>query len=244
MRIGDGLNDQIALNQSNIGIAITDNVNGFYPSSDGILIADQLKSLPQILSLSRYARFVLKTSLAFSVFYILIGVSFAVAGSLTPIVAAILMPLSSITVVGLVTALVSFKAKKLDYTDNEKLKDMISAEMFDLFDKPELADKIRMTPPPQPSPMQVQMEQLQLQEQMLKNQLLQVQIQTTQMDSQSGAVKAQASMEGATNGRISATSKSTVDKAKVQETSVNTALRPVEALANLNKGNTNGNKTE
>lgn len=114
LMIGDGLNDQIALHQSDMGIAVTENVNGFYPSSDGILLADQLTQLPQILSLTRYARLVLKVSLAFSVFYNLIGITFAVAGSLTPIVAAILMPLSSITVVGLVTALVSFKAKRLE----------------------------------------------------------------------------------------------------------------------------------
>ena len=111
--IGDGLNDQIALNQSDVGIAVTENVTGFYHNSDGIMIASHFEKLPQLLALSRYAKIVLKASLAFSVFYNLIGITFAVAGSLTPIVAAILMPLSSITVVGLVTALVSFKAKRL-----------------------------------------------------------------------------------------------------------------------------------
>ena len=114
LMIGDGLNDQVALNQSDIGLAVADNINGFYPSSDGILVADAFDKLPRLLSLSRYSRRVLKSSLAFSVFYNLIGIAFAVAGSLTPIVAAILMPLSSITVVGLVTALVSLKAKKLE----------------------------------------------------------------------------------------------------------------------------------
>lgn len=113
LMIGDGLNDQVALHQSDMGIAVTDTVTGFYPNSDGILITEQIIKLPEILSLSRYAKIVLKASLAFSVFYNLIGLTFAVAGSLTPIVAAILMPLSSITVVGFVTALVSFKAKKL-----------------------------------------------------------------------------------------------------------------------------------
>jgi Cu+-exporting ATPase len=114
LMIGDGLNDQVALNQSDIGLAVADNINGFYPSSDGILVADAFDKLPRLLSLSKYSKRVLKSSLAFSVFYNLIGIAFAVAGSLTPIVAAILMPLSSITVVGLVTALVSLKAKKLE----------------------------------------------------------------------------------------------------------------------------------
>lgn len=114
LMIGDGLNDQVALNHSDIGLAVAQNVNGFYPSSDGILVAGSFNRLPELLTLSRYSSRVLKSSLAFSVFYNLIGISFAVAGSLTPIVAAILMPLSSITVVGLVTALVSLKSKKLN----------------------------------------------------------------------------------------------------------------------------------
>jgi len=78
------------------------------------LVADAFDKLPRLLKLSKYSKRVLKSSLAFSVFYNLIGIAFAVAGSLTPIVAAILMPLSSITVVGLVTALVSLRAKKLE----------------------------------------------------------------------------------------------------------------------------------
>ncbi len=114
LMIGDGLNDQVALNQSDIGLAVAENINGFYPSSDGILVADAFDKLPRLLKLSKYSKRVLKSSLAFSVFYNLIGIAFAVAGSLTPIVAAILMPLSSITVVGLVTALVSLRAKKLE----------------------------------------------------------------------------------------------------------------------------------
>ncbi|MBO6517699.1 MAG: HAD-IC family P-type ATPase [Bacteroidia bacterium] len=113
LMIGDGLNDQIALNKSDIGIAVADSINGFYPSSDGILVADSFNKLPEFMELARYSKTVLKVSLAFSVFYNLIGITVAVIGSLTPIVAAILMPLSSITVVGLVTALVSLKAKKL-----------------------------------------------------------------------------------------------------------------------------------
>ena len=113
LMIGDGLNDQTALHRSDIGLAVADNINGFYPSADGILLSESFDKLPAMLALSKYSERVLKASLAFSVFYNLIGITFAVAGSLTPIVAAILMPLSSITVVGLVTALVSFQARKL-----------------------------------------------------------------------------------------------------------------------------------
>lgn len=113
LMVGDGLNDQVALHESSVGLAVAQTINGFYPSTDGILVEESFDKLPELLQLSKYSEVVLKASLSFSVFYNLIGISFAVAGSLTPIVAAILMPLSSITVVGLVTALVSVKAKKL-----------------------------------------------------------------------------------------------------------------------------------
>ncbi|HRO76800.1 MAG TPA: hypothetical protein PLP27_11700, partial [Crocinitomicaceae bacterium] len=58
------------------------------------------------LGLSHYAKKVLKICLVFSLTYNAIGLSFATMGLLTPLVAAILMPLSSITVVGLSTLLV------------------------------------------------------------------------------------------------------------------------------------------
>jgi P-type Cu+ transporter len=111
--IGDGLNDQIALSASDIGLVVTEHINGFYPSSDGVLMSDQLNKLPALMKLGSYATPVLWISLAFSILYNFIGISFAVTGQLNPMIAAILMPISSITVVGLVTALVSRKAKKL-----------------------------------------------------------------------------------------------------------------------------------
>jgi len=113
LMIGDGLNDQIALTSSDIGLVVAQNINGFYPNSDGVLMSEQMSKLPLLMRLGSYATSVLWLSLTFSILYNLIGLSFAVTGQLNPMIAAVLMPISSITVVGLVTALVSRKAKKL-----------------------------------------------------------------------------------------------------------------------------------
>ena len=111
--LGDGLNDAVALKESHFGIALTESLNGFYPNAKGVLLASEFRLFPKFLQLARYSRQVLQVGLIFSLLYNLIGLAFAVSGLLTPIVAAILMPLSSVTVVSLDTALVRRKALKL-----------------------------------------------------------------------------------------------------------------------------------
>lgn len=110
--VGDGLNDAGALRQANVGIAITDDLAAFTPSSDAILSGKSMAYLPEFIQLSKDALRIVKQSFIISFAYNAIGISFAVSGHLSPLVAAILMPLSSVSVVLFTTAEVSLKARK------------------------------------------------------------------------------------------------------------------------------------
>lgn len=97
--IGDGLNDAGALKQSDVGVVITESLNNFTPASDMILSADRFDRLPAMFALSR--RLVMHVFIAYglALMYNTVGLSYAVQGQLSPIIAAILMPASSITIV-------------------------------------------------------------------------------------------------------------------------------------------------
>ncbi|NCA19665.1 MAG: HAD family hydrolase [Crocinitomicaceae bacterium] len=109
LMIGDGLNDTGAIGIAQVGIAISEDMFRFTPSSDAILDAKQLIKLPNYLKAVSYSKTVLRSCLSFSIFYNTIGLSFATSGTLTPFVAAILMPTSSISVVLLSTLMVQLK---------------------------------------------------------------------------------------------------------------------------------------
>lgn len=103
MMIGDGLNDSGALAQSNVGISISENVNVFSPACDGILDASQFDKIAFFLRYSKNAMKTIYMSFGLSLLYNVVGLSYAVTGNLLPIVAAIIMPLSTITIVSFVT---------------------------------------------------------------------------------------------------------------------------------------------
>ena len=113
MMLGDGLNDAGALAQSNVGISISENINVFSPACDAILDATNFNKLPKFIQLSNKTITIIKISFIISFLYNIIGLSFAVTGNLSPIIAAILMPISSITVVVFVTISTNLIAKKL-----------------------------------------------------------------------------------------------------------------------------------
>jgi Cu+-exporting ATPase len=112
MMIGDGLNDAGALAQSNVGISISENVNVFSPACDGIIDASQFSKIGYFLIYSKNAMRTIYMSFGLSLLYNIVGLSFAVTGNLSPLVAAIIMPLSSITVVSFVTLMSNYFAKK------------------------------------------------------------------------------------------------------------------------------------
>jgi len=110
LMIGDGLNDAGALQQSNVGITISDDINNFTPSCDAILDASKFSLLPAVLRLARASRRLIGLSFAVSLVYNFIGLYFAMRGMLTPVAAAILMPCSTISIVIIATGFSSFVA--------------------------------------------------------------------------------------------------------------------------------------
>lgn len=99
LMVGDGLNDAGALQEAHFGISIAEDNNQFTPASDGILTASSFEKMPDFIRLSRQARMIVIAAFALSLIYNIIGVSVAVQGLLSPVVAAILMPLSSVSIV-------------------------------------------------------------------------------------------------------------------------------------------------
>jgi P-type Cu+ transporter len=99
MMLGDGLNDAGALRQSEVGVAVTESTGYFTPASDAILDASMLSKLPQFVKFSKHATKVIRQSFVIAIVYNLVGLFFAVQGALSPIIAAILMPVSSLTVI-------------------------------------------------------------------------------------------------------------------------------------------------
>jgi len=111
LMIGDGLNDAGALMQSDVGIVISEDSNNFTPACDAILGADSFGSLLSYLTYLKKARYIIIGAFVLAILYNLVGLYFAVRGELSPVVAAVLMPLSSITVMlyGLLSSTLLFK---------------------------------------------------------------------------------------------------------------------------------------
>lgn len=112
LMVGDGLNDAGALAAADVGMAVSDDTACLVPACDVVVRGDQLPRLPEFLRYARRARQVIVLCFAVSVAYNVVGIGLALAGALTPLVTAILMPVSSLTVVSLSVGLMRLRAPR------------------------------------------------------------------------------------------------------------------------------------
>lgn len=112
MMIGDGLNDAGALAQSNVGVSVSENINVFTPASDAILDAEKFNKIPAFLKYSKSAIGIIKRSYIMALTYNVVGISFAISNHLSPLVAAILMPISTVTIISFVTIMSNYYGRK------------------------------------------------------------------------------------------------------------------------------------
>lgn len=96
---GDGLNDAGALRQADVGVAVVEDVASFSPASDVILPGTELGRLGAVVAYARRVAGVVRWSFGVSTAYNVVGLAIAAGGWLSPVVCAVLMPLSSATVV-------------------------------------------------------------------------------------------------------------------------------------------------
>lgn len=110
--IGDGLNDAGALKAAHVGISVTENTAHFSPASDVIMDAEVFLNFPKYFGFAKNTLKVIHISFVISLMYNIVGLSFAVQGTLSPLFAAVLMPISSVTVIAFTTLTTTFFAKK------------------------------------------------------------------------------------------------------------------------------------
>jgi P-type Cu+ transporter len=109
---GDGLNDAGALKKSDVGICISDDIKRFTPAGDAILDGQKLSILDRLIGFCSNSKNTIRACFFFSITYNITGLYFAVQGILSPLIAAALMPLSTLTIVITTYLVTKYQARK------------------------------------------------------------------------------------------------------------------------------------
>jgi Cu+-exporting ATPase len=119
MMVGDGLNDAGALKQSDVGVAVVEQAGAFSPASDLILEAPQVPRLADLLAFSRVTTRLVRLGFLISAGYNVAGIAIAASGMLSPLVCAVLMPISSASVVAFATGGAHWAAKRTGFWQDD-----------------------------------------------------------------------------------------------------------------------------
>ena len=97
--VGDGVNDAAALALADVGVAVQGGMGASIVAADIVLTREGVRPLLEIITGSRRLRAIIRRNVTFSLIYNVSVSALALAGLVGPLLAAVLMPLSSLTVV-------------------------------------------------------------------------------------------------------------------------------------------------
>jgi Cu2+-exporting ATPase/Cu+-exporting ATPase len=98
MMVGDGANDAIALTRAAVGVAVNGAMDITLRAADVYLLSKGISNIPRLIILGQETMKVIRRNLVLSLSYNAVSLMAVFAGLISPLVAAIIMPLSSLTI--------------------------------------------------------------------------------------------------------------------------------------------------